>query len=118
MRGGSGVLTLEVADLENGRAGLGGGALEFGAVDFDEALAVEELAEEVADPVLELEHGLVRLCPEVDDTVVQARVKKDALELDVLRLGLRGFWSVRIVDGERQNGLESGDEVQLSALPG
>lgn len=85
-------------------------------MDFDEALAVEEFAEEVADPVLELEHGLVRLCPEVDDTVVQAGVEKDALELDVLRLGLRGFWPVCVVDGERQNGLQSGDKMQLGAL--
>lgn len=87
-------------------------------MDFDEALAVEVFAEQVADPVLELEHGLVRLCPEVDDTVVQARVKKNPLELDVLRLGLRGFWPVGIVDGERQNGLQSRNEVQLGALAG
>ena len=54
--------TLEVANLENRSTGLCGGSLEFGTVDLDEALTVEVFAEEVADPVLKLEDGLIRLC--------------------------------------------------------
>lgn len=53
--------TLEVANFEDGRAGLGGSALELWAVDLDEALGAEVAAEEVPDGGLEFEDGLVRL---------------------------------------------------------
>ena len=54
--------TLEVADLEDRSTGLCGSSLEFGTVNLDEALAVEVFTEEVSDPVLKLEDGLVCLC--------------------------------------------------------
>ncbi len=54
-----------------------------------------------------------RTYPEIDNTVVQTSVKQDTLELHVLGLRLWGLWAVRVVDGERKHGLESGNEMQL-----
>ena len=106
-------LTLEVADLEDGCARLSGCALQFGAVDLREALAVQVLPEEVADRVLEPEYSLVGLCPEVDHTVVQTGVEQDTLELDVLGLSFCRLRTVGVIDSKRQDGLQTGDQVQL-----
>ena len=54
--------TLEVADLENRSTGFCGSSLELRTVNLDKALAIEIFAEEVSDPVLKLEDGLVCLC--------------------------------------------------------
>ena len=72
--------------------------------------------------------------PEVDDTVVQAGLEKDALDPDAPLLAflalalLRGFsillrfigvllnvllWAVRIIHGEWQLGVQAGNKVQL-----
>ena len=56
------VRTLEVADLEDRSTRLRCGTLKLRTVDLDKALAIEVLAEQVTDTMLELEHGLVRLC--------------------------------------------------------
>ena len=98
-------------------------------MDLDEALSVEVLAEQVADAMLELEYSLVGLClfhasdmvacgdydlqtySEVDNAVVQSGVKEHALELHILRFCFWGLRAVRIVDGERQDGLQPRDEV-------
>ena len=53
--------TFEVANFENGRSGFRGGALQFWAVDLEEPVFREILAEKVADSTLQLENGLIGL---------------------------------------------------------
>lgn len=67
--------TLEVVDFEDSSTGFGGRTLKFRTVYLYEPLGGQELPEQVSDCSLDLEDCLIRLSPEVDDTVVEPRVK-------------------------------------------
>ena len=67
--------TLEVVNFEDRCAGFGGGTLKFWTVDFHESLGGQELPKQVSDRGLDPEDCLVCPCPEVDDTVIEPRVK-------------------------------------------
>lgn len=74
---------LEVVDLENGGARLGGSTLELGRVDLEEALAVQVVAEEVAHARSDAEDGLVGGGAQVEHPRVQAGWQLDADKLVV-----------------------------------
>ncbi|KAJ6259481.1 hypothetical protein Dda_5118 [Drechslerella dactyloides] len=98
----------EIVDLENARSGLGCGALELGCVDFDEAIAVEEGAEEIADT-----SRLGGSGSEIEDAVAQERPGVDMVApagfvVDVL------FGQLGLVDGEGEVFVDFGDGVELS----
>jgi hypothetical protein len=84
-------LTLEVRDLEDGGARLGGSSLKLGGVDLGESLRVEVLAEEVADARGHLEDGLVGngLLVEGRQRSFWARVERQRTRRSRIRLSRR-----------------------------
>ena len=84
-------------------------------MDFHESLGGQELPEQVSNRSLNLEDRLVRLCPQVDDTVVKPRIKQNAVELLLRCLDLL-FWAVSILNSERESRLQARDQVDLAEL--
>mgnify|MGYP007054560256 CR=1 FL=1 len=106
----------EVVDLEDAGAGLGGGALQLGGVDLDEAAGVEGGAEDPADGGLQAEDGLGGGGAQVEDAVCQARAVGDvrAAPVDaVLVLLLLRRADLRLVHAEGHGLLAAHDDVQL-----
>ena len=81
-------------------------------MDFHESLGGQELPEQVSDRSLNPEDRLVRLCPQVDNTVVKPRIKENAVELLLGGLDLL-LWTVGVLNSEREGRLQSRDQVDL-----
>lgn len=107
--------TLEVIDFEDRSTGLRGRTLKLRTVDFHESFGGQELPEKVSDRSLDLEDRLVRLCPEVDDTVVEPRIEQNAVELLLRGLDLL-LWTVGVLNSKRESCLQARDQVNLAEL--
>lgn len=81
-------------------------------MDFYEPPGGQELPEQVSNRGLDLEDRLVRLSPEVDDTVVEPRVKQNAIKL-LLGCPDVSLWTVGILNGEREGRFQASDQVNL-----
>lgn len=66
---------------------------------------------------MDLEDRMVRLCPEVNDAVVEPCVKQNTAELLLGRLNLL-LWTIGVFNGEREGRLQAGDQVYLDKLMG
>lgn len=89
----------EIVDLEDLGAALCGCGLQLRSLDLDEAIAIENLSEFAGDHGPDTEQGLVAGVPEVEDTVVQAR--------------LGSLWGLVVVKRQVASSVDNVDRVDL-----
>jgi len=100
--------TLEVINFEDRGTRLRSGTLKLRTMDLHESLGGQELPKQVSNCSLDLEDRLIRLCPEVDNTVVEPRVKQNTVEL-LFRGTNLPLRTVGILNSEREGCLQARD---------